>query len=177
MSTKQRRGQDEDEFWYTGQRRTYDDMKIYGLVELILTQFFLIDFLFNWFVTHSTISYLMEPMVIVDILTIVPVYISLLEIGNGQANLSIFRFVRILRLIRILRAFRMLRGLSGVKRQLITLVLTLLSLIFLASGIVHLMENDIRQQLYLDCNYVSESTGWLPSCKQDTPTYCLGRRL
>ena len=99
---------------------TYDDMKIFGLIELILTQFFLIDFIFNWFVTHSTVSYFMEPMVIVDVLTIVPVYISLLEIGSGQANLSIFRFVRILRLIRILRAFRMLRGLSGVKRQLIT---------------------------------------------------------
>ena len=150
---------------------SYDDMKIFGLVELILTQFFLIDFIFNWFVTHSTVSYLMEPLVIIDILTIVPVYVGLLELGGGQTNLSIFRFVRILRLIRILRAFRMLRGLSGVKRQLITLVLTLLSLIFLASGIVHLMENDIRQQLYLDCNFVNENTGWLPSCVEDKETY------
>jgi len=150
---------------------SYDDMKVYGLIELILTQFFLIDFIFNWFVTHSTLSYMMEPMVIVDVLTILPVYISLLDIGSGQANLSIFRFVRILRLIRILRAFRMLRGLSGVKKQLITLVLTLLSLIFLASGIVHLMENDIRQQLYLDCNFVSELTEWLPSCEIDKKTY------
>ena len=62
----------------------------------------------------------------------------------------------------------MLRGLSGVKRQLITLVLTLLSLIFLASGIVHLMENDVAQQLLLDCNYVNQNTDWKPSCRVDT---------
>ena len=104
---------------------------------------------------------------------------------DDQPNFAIFRFVRVLRLIRILRAFRLLSGLSGVKRQLITLVLTLLSLIFLASGIVHLMENDVRQQYYLDCNYLvaaynetcqhaTYSDGgecWLPSCHANNLTY------
>jgi len=76
-----------------------------------------------------------------------------------------------LRLIRILRAFRLLRGLSGVKRQIFVLILTLMSLIFLAAGIVQMLENDVRRQLLMKCLYISASTGWLPSCDPNRMTY------
>ena len=142
----------------------YDAIQWYGLLEMIFTQFFLVDFLFNWYISPGFFSYFLDPLVLVDVLTIAPIYINMIIDGGQKANLSIFRFVRILRLIRILRAFRLLSGMSGVKRQLITLVLTLLSLIFLASGIVQLMENDVVQQLYLDCNFISEATLYEPSC-------------
>lgn len=43
--------------------------------------------------------------------------------------------------------FKLLNGLTGVQRQLVQLSLTLSSLIFMAAGIVHMMENDLKQHL------------------------------
>lgn len=107
-------------------------VKVINVIEIIITQFFLIDFLFNWFTAHTSFAFFLNPMTAVDLLTILPVYIKL-AIGRTK-GFSTFRFLRILRLARILRAFRLLKGLTGVQRQLITLILTVLSLIFLASG-------------------------------------------
>jgi potassium large conductance calcium-activated channel subfamily M alpha protein 1 len=83
-------------------------------------------------------------------------------------NLSLLRFLRILRLIRILRTFKLLGGVSGIKRQLITLSLTLLSLTFMAGGVVQVMENDVKQLSY-DCKYINEFTNYEPSCKMFEP--------
>ena len=152
---------------------SYDAVHIYGEAELIITQFFLVDFCFNWFVCHNTIKFFLDPLTIIDMLTIIPVYINVADTssGNQRTNFSIFRFIRILRLIRILKAFRLLSGLSGVKRQVITIILSLSSLIFLATGIVQIMENDIIQQLYLKCQFVNSETSWLPSCLETNTTF------
>eukprot|EP00602_Paraphysomonas_sp_CaronLab_P008705 CAMPEP_0185036716 /NCGR_PEP_ID=MMETSP1103-20130426/30072_1 /TAXON_ID=36769 /ORGANISM="Paraphysomonas bandaiensis, Strain Caron Lab Isolate" /LENGTH=1063 /DNA_ID=CAMNT_0027574349 /DNA_START=301 /DNA_END=3492 /DNA_ORIENTATION=- len=109
-------------------------------------------------------------MTIVDVLTIFPVYVSLAT--GSDVNLSIFRFIRILRLVRVLRTFRLLGGLSGLKRQLITLSLTLISLVFMAAGVVNVLENDV-QQLYYDCQYINEDTNYRPSCDEYADTYDL----
>lgn len=149
---------------------TYNAVVVYNMVELIITQFFLIDFLFNWFVATNTRQYLLSMMTLVDITTIVPVYVSLILGDEGAPNLSLLRFVRILRLIRILRTFKLLGGMSGIKRQMITLSLTLLSLTFMAAGVVQVMENDVKQLSY-DCQFINEYTSWEPSCDRKVPTF------
>ena len=149
---------------------TYEDQQIYGTSELLFTQFFLVDFLFNWFTAPDWYGFFGSPLTIVDVLTIVPVFIGLALQDTGNANLAIFRFVRILRLARILRSFRLLGGISGSRRQVITLILTLLSLIFLAAGIMQLMENDVKMSSFdYDCKYVNENTNWEPSCSENMP--------
>jgi len=149
---------------------TYSAAVIYNLCELVITQFFFVDFLFNWFVSTSSRQYFMSMMTIVDIATIVPVYVTIILGDKGAPNLSLLRFVRILRLIRILRTFKLLGGMSGIKRQLITLSLTLLSLTFMAAGIVQVMENDVKQ-LTFDCQYIGKKTNYEPSCDRNMPTY------
>jgi len=149
---------------------TYRAAVVYNFCELIITQFFLVDFLFNWFVSTSSRQYFMSMMTIVDIATIVPVYVTLILGDKGAPNLSLLRFVRILRLIRILRTFKLLGGMSGIKRQLITLSLTLLSLTFMAAGIVQVVENDVKQ-LTFDCQYIGKDTNYEPSCNRHMPTY------
>jgi voltage-gated potassium channel Kch len=139
-------------------------------IEIMITQFFLLDFLFNWFITTSTKLYFLSPMTYVDIITIVPVYLTLILGDRNIPNLSLLRFVRILRLIRILRTFKMLGGLSGIRRQVITLSLTLLSLTFMAAGIVQVMENDVKQLSY-DCRFINEDTNFQPSCTSSYPSY------
>ena len=147
---------------------TYLAAQIYHYTEIVVTQFFLVDFLFNWFVAPSTIKYFKSFMTLVDVVTIVPVYVSMSFDEKDVPNLSLLRFLRILRLIRILRTFRLLGGVSGLKRQLITLSLTLLSLTFMAGGVVQVMENDVKQLTY-DCQYINALTDFEPSCYSTMP--------
>lgn len=135
------------------------------MIELVITQFFSVDFFLHWYIDGS-VRYLFNSMVIIDLVTILPVYITL---GiDTSTRLGFLRFVRILRLIRVFRTFKVLRNLSGIKRQIISLVLTLLSMTFLAAGMVQLMENDIAQYRY-DCQYVNAKTYWEPSCSPNAP--------
>lgn len=150
--------------------RDYHNVAIYAYIELVITQFFTLDFIYSALCSLSFLSFLSNSATLIDLLTIVPVYVSLMVNNNGQGpNFSVLRFVRILRLVRILRTFKLLRGLSGIKRQLITLTLTLLSLIFMASGLIQMMENDVKQALQYDCKYVNELTNYEPSCTSGAP--------
>jgi hypothetical protein len=146
---------------------TYLENQIFNYNEMIITQFFLLDFIFNWYTAINTKVYFSNLMTIVDTITIFPVYIGL--ITGQEVNLSIFRFVRILRLIRVLRTFRLLGNLSGLKRQMITLSLTLLSMSFMAAGVFNVMENQVKQMNY-DCQYINELTNYQPSCRPDRET-------
>ncbi len=145
----------------------YTTAYIFLLVELIITQLFMIDFLLNWYL-DSTVNYLWQPLSLIDEFTILPVYITLGTDSTAAANLGFLRFVRILRLVRIFRTFKALRNLSGIKRQLLSLILTLLSMTFLAAGLVQLMENDIEQYQF-DCKYINAETYWEPSCSSTEP--------
>ncbi|CAM9287192.1 unnamed protein product, partial [Ectocarpus fasciculatus] len=103
------------------------------VTELIITQFFMVDFILNLYL-YVSVTYLTDIMTLVDVVTILPVYLTL-GTDQGQANLGFFRFIRLLRLARIFRTFKLLRTLSGVKRQMISLSLTLLCMTFLAAGV------------------------------------------
>lgn len=146
----------------------FNEHLLYSYVELVVTQFFLLDFIFNWFTAVNTKVYMASVMTIVDILTIFPVYIGILT--GSEVNLSIFRFIRILRLVRVLRTFRLLGNLSGLKKQLITLTLTLLSLTFMAAGIINVLENDMKQ-LGFKCKYSNVDTNFRPSCEKKYNNY------
>lgn len=150
---------------------TYMALSIYTLIENVITQFFLIDFIFGWLAAHSARIYFSKLFTWVDMATIAPVYINYMMSGtDGGPNLSILRFLRILRLIRILKTFRLLGGMSGVKRQTVTLSLALISLIFLAAGVIHIFENEL-QQLDFDCQYINIMTNFEPSCDATMPTF------
>eukprot|EP00602_Paraphysomonas_sp_CaronLab_P005050 CAMPEP_0185030594 /NCGR_PEP_ID=MMETSP1103-20130426/17565_1 /TAXON_ID=36769 /ORGANISM="Paraphysomonas bandaiensis, Strain Caron Lab Isolate" /LENGTH=1609 /DNA_ID=CAMNT_0027565787 /DNA_START=240 /DNA_END=5069 /DNA_ORIENTATION=+ len=148
-------------------RDSYLWLQIYSIIENIITQFFLMDFIVSWFIASSTIAFFKSPMAWIDIVTIIPVYLTYIQ---QAPNISWLRFARILRLIRILRTFRLLGGFSGVKRQIITLILALLSLTFLAAGVINLTENDVNELSY-DCQYINEKTGYEPSCDSNFSSF------
>jgi hypothetical protein len=99
----------------------YQDVKYFNGFEIVITQLFLIDFLFNWYLS-GTFSFLYRPM-----------YITLATETRG-ARLGFLRFARILRLSRIFRTFKAIKKISGIKKQILTLSLTFLSMSFLAAG-------------------------------------------
>ncbi len=139
----------------------YDLKQGLFLGDIIITQFFLVDFLLNTYLYFS-LAYFTDVITIIDMVTILPVFISL-GTHNSRSNLGFLRFVRVLRLARIFRTFKLLRTVSGVKRQVITLSLTLMCMTFLAAGVIQLLENDIAQLSY-QCQYLSAETQWEPSC-------------
>jgi hypothetical protein len=111
---------------------SYQQSQNIMMIELVITQFFSVDFFLHWYI-DGTLRYLANSMAFVDLITILPVYITL---GiSTSTRLGFLRFVRILRLIRVFRTFKVLRNLSGIKRQIISLILTLLSMTFLAAGL------------------------------------------
>lgn len=110
---------------------SYNESQNILFFELIVTQIFVLDFFLNWYI-DGTFRYLISLMSFVDLVTILPVYITLGV--TTSTRLGFLRFIRILRLIRVFRTFKVLRNLSGIKRQIISLVLTLSSMTFLAAG-------------------------------------------
>ena len=52
--------------------------KVAFLIEIVTTQFFMLDFLLNCYLQTSFIHFIMDYMTIIDILTMVPVYVVLI---------------------------------------------------------------------------------------------------
>ena len=136
------------------------------ITEVVMTQFFLIDFILNFLIRYE-LAYFYDIYTIIDILSMLPIYISFND-PRLSVTIDFMRCLRMLRLMRIFKSFRLVRNLSGVNRQVLILTLTLITLIFMAAGIVQLMENNIKQLNY-DCQYINEYTNWKPSCSDTLP--------
>lgn len=117
-------------------------------VDQTFTVLFTMDLLLRLAASSQRITFLCSPMAIVDILTVTPVYLEWLgDMDNGN-SLNFLRFIRVLRVMRILRTFKVINnGMNAIKRQTITLALTVTSIVFLAAGLVHLFEGDLFQPL------------------------------
>ena len=139
-------------------------VQAFYIVDVIITQLFLIDFLILWYTSYSW-QFWIDFVTLIDILSILPVYVSLIYPDN-YATLSFFQTLRVLRLVRIFKSFKWLRNLSGVRRQVLNLTVTLCCTIFLAAGLVQIIENIYNTG---DCGYINEATNWEPSCSGTAP--------
>lgn len=84
-------------------------------IEISLTAFFALDYCLALFLAPSKLRYLFSAFAIVDLLTILPVFIPIFLQGRreGTVNLGILRVVRVLR---VLRAYATLRPVRRVRR-------------------------------------------------------------
>ena len=154
---------------------THKDQNFYLNAENYITGLFVVDFFFGWITSMDSYSYFTCVTTWIDITTIVPVIITtwLSASGtNGVKVFKIFRFLRIFDLLRILKTFKKVCVMDEVSKQTFELLLTIVSLIFVAAGVIEILENDVKQLLYYDCKHSNEFTNWLPSCWDDKP----GRR-
>lgn len=147
---------------------TLEETQTYYLLEVIMTQFFLAELLLNFYVVNSA-AFFVDFVTLIDVLSIMPVYLAFLDTDGRVADgrtLTFFQCFRVLRLIRIFKSFKLMRSTSGVRRQVIYLTVTLTSLIFLAAGVVQIIEN---QEQVGECQHINALTGWIPSCTIDAP--------
>ena len=154
---------------------TYDSsylaQQYYAWSELIFTIVFIFDFFLGWYLFQGTnTAFFMKSYTIVDILTIVPVLIAWGErSGGGTGFFMVFRFLRILRLLNILKAFKEIYGFDELNRQILELSLTILSLVFIAAGLMEMLENRVKQYLFYNCQWSTAATNWEPSCYENYP--------
>ena len=128
---------------------------------MIITQMFLTDFLFNCYSTTSILSYFIDYVTIIDVIAMLPAYLLIANISSNSVNF--LRCFRILRLMRMFRTVKAIKTLNPVKRQVLNLVVTLISMIYLAASIIQVVEDDVHQ-LQLKCKYINAMTNYQPSC-------------
>jgi len=145
---------------------TLPETQSYYLLEVIMSQFFLAELLLGFYLANS-LAFFIDFVTVIDVLSIMPVLIDFLvgESLDGGAY-SFLQCFRVLRLIRIFKSFKLMRSTSGVKRQVIYLTVTLTSVIFLAAGVVQIIENE--EQIGR-CRYINALTAWAPSCSATAP--------
>ena len=150
---------------YTSQ--SWHAVDSYQKMDTVITSFFTLDFAIGLCIGSSLFGYLLSINTFVDIIAIVPFYV---ELGAKSLNfkLGIFRFFRIFRLLRVVRIFRVFKSsASPTKQAIANLVVTLFCTIFIGAGIFQLFENDVKQLMQYQCNYIGPKTRYHPSCATD----------
>lgn len=120
------------------------------IVDVIFACIFAVDYILWFIAAQNKLLHIFMPMPVVDILTIVPVFLDLA--GDAFVRLDFLRFLRFLRVIRIFRVFKILRVLrmwrvmrmsdSSIKRQIMRMIWIVLCLIFCAAGVLQIIEQE-----------------------------------
>ena len=139
---------------------TYEDDFVEGIAfapdaELAMGTFFLMHFLLNWYISENRCWYLFSMEAILDIVTVLPVYISLFVDGVDVISVGVLRSVKVLRVFRILHAYRLVRMTSkGIWFEALTLLFSILAIMFCAAGLLHAAEYDEQEMTFHESFYL-----------------------
>eukprot|EP00606_Chrysophyceae_sp_TOSAG23-5_P000096 GSChrysophyteH2.ASY1.ANO1.1748.1 assembled CDS len=152
------------------------------ITDLVVTQFFLFDFMLNWYM-HPKLAYWADFMVCVnvylsvcicvcvcvcvyvDLASMLPVYLSL--VIRTHTLLDFLKCLRVLRLVSVIRNYKPMHNVGGVTRQVVHLVLLLFIMTFLSSCVTQFLENNT--DVTTSCVHIGEATNWEPSCSRHAP--------
>lgn len=105
------------------------------IVEALCGGFFAIEYLLRISIAEHKLSFLLSWESAVDVLTILPPFLSLSLNQIDSVDFGFLRFARLLRLLRILRVHRMMaRTDSIVQRKVLVLFFSMFTLIFCSAG-------------------------------------------
>ena len=78
------------------------------VLELVIGILFSVDYLFGFYTVKDKKKFMLNPLNILDLITILPVFITLLYESDSQSvDLTFTRFLRVIRVIRVLRLYRL----------------------------------------------------------------------
>ncbi|MBC8985192.1 ion transporter [Pedobacter sp. N36a] len=119
---------------------------LFSIIEWTFTVLFTIEYILRLVIIKHPINYVKSPLGIVDLLALIPSYLSVIFVG-GQSLLAL----RALRLLRVFRIFKLGRYLSEMKfltvalrgsmRKISIFMLTVLALVIVLGSIMYLVEN------------------------------------
>ena len=100
------------------------DNPIFEIIETVCVCWFTIEFLLRLFATPSILVFLLTPLNMIDLVSILPFYISLAfsqqDAYNNNLN-NARRVLTLLRVLRIMRIFKLARHSTGLKSLFYTL--------------------------------------------------------
>lgn len=129
------------------------------ILEWIMTIFFTIEYIVRIWIVSKPKKYIFSALGIVDLLAILPTYLSLFLVGTQ--GLAIIRALRILRIFRILKLMRfvseaviLVRALKTSRHKITVFFMALMVLVFILGSIMYLVEgsqngfHSIPQSIY-----------------------------
>ena len=115
--------------------------------EWIFTILFTIEYLLRTFCIRKPISYVFSPFGIIDLLSILPTYLSM--ILPGTQVLSVIRILRVLRIFRILKLVQyvgeanyLISALIASKRKIFIFFFGVINIVVILGSIMYLIEGD-----------------------------------
>jgi hypothetical protein len=128
---------------------------VFRILEIIIAALFGIDYSWGMFIAKDKKTFMLNPLNILDLLTILPVLISLLSNTETSGSFAFARLLRIIRVIRILRLYRIFTSTrkgateeydsgplfdsSEITRKILIICSTILALVFISTGVVHIL--------------------------------------
>ena len=118
---------------------------------------FVIEFVLRWYSRSLRPTYILKPLVIIDIISFLPILISIADFPSAAAVVAGFRLLRIFRLQRFLSnydGFLILAQGMGIDKSYVTpvqlevtrVVLSIFSLLYIATGAIYAAEHDVNPQ-------------------------------
>ena len=119
----------------------------YILLSGVFTILFTIEYLLRMFCIRRPISYIFSTLGIIDLLSILPTYLSI--ILPGTQALSVIRILRVLRIFRILKLVQYLRdadfllsGLVASKRKIFLFFFSVINVVIILGSSMYLIEGE-----------------------------------
>ncbi|DAZ98735.1 TPA: hypothetical protein N0F65_003791 [Lagenidium giganteum] len=109
--------------------------------EFISNIFFTFDYLLHLYAAEERMRFIVSPMGIIDLLTIIPTYISFF-ITDVNAPIEFFRIARVFRALSVLRLYRVISSYRGYDYELAVLIFSTFTLIFVAASVFQTLETD-----------------------------------
>lgn len=114
-------------------------------IEWVITVLFTIEYILRFISLRKPLSYVFSFMGIVDLLSILPSYLSLLV--DGTESLMLLRSVRFLRIFRVLRLSRYMLGadilgdaLKNSRHKIIVFLISMLTIVIILGGMMYVIE-------------------------------------
>lgn len=114
-------------------------------IEWVITVLFTIEYILRIISLRKPLSYVFSFMGIVDLLSILPSYLSLFV--DGTESLMLLRSIRFLRIFRILRLSRYMLGadilgdaLKNSRHKIIVFLISMLTIVIILGGMMHVIE-------------------------------------
>jgi hypothetical protein len=152
----------------------YETITFIRYSELAIAILITFDYIWNLIHAKSKVKFIFSPLNILDIITVLPIYISMFL--NIYKSLGFVRVFRVVRIMRIFRFYRIIskssqlehkhEGKNEISRRVITSIMTVLAVVFLSSGIVHFLNESFPDYFKisiprldkLQCNSGANST-------------------
>jgi len=134
--------------FHVGSQYDSTSFKWLDSLDIAVCTFFLIEYLMILYISQHRMQLILSPLSLLDLFIIFSVFIF---VQTSESNLASKLFIGASRLSRIIKFVgfipkRFKIGDTDVNRQIMTIVLTLLSIIYISAGLFQIVENEYRSQ-------------------------------